>query len=218
MRWKAGDGQIDFAAHLQHLGHVFADAGAAARCGCVLRFSVMSSPVSPSPRVAPAFEQAILVAQAHRDAVDLRLDEPFQRLAGQQLLDARDPFAQRRRCRLSRRDCRARASARAWRTCCEAGGRLAADALRRRVGRDQLRMRRLERRAARGKARRIPHRRSSARLRRSSGGCAPQAPAGAGRCVREISGIKNGGEQRAGERAEGVGESSRRDRRRCGWG
>ena len=50
----------------------------------VLRLAVMSSPRSPSPRVAPSDELALLVAERDGHAVDLELDDVAHRLAGVQ--------------------------------------------------------------------------------------------------------------------------------------
>ena len=82
------------------------------------------------------FQQAVFVAQVHREAVDLWLDEPCERLAGEQLFHAHDPFAQRvdavLREEIVERKHRHRV-AHAF----ETGRRLFPDTPRRRVGRDQ---------------------------------------------------------------------------------
>ena len=71
-REEVGLGHVDLAAHLGDRRNVLA----LERCGTsfsVLMLAVTSSPSAPSPRVAAVHELAVLVAQRHRQPVDLRL-------------------------------------------------------------------------------------------------------------------------------------------------
>ncbi len=54
----------------------------------VRRLAVTSSPISPSPRVAPCSKAPSLVDQLHRQPVQLRLADVVERLGAQRLADA----------------------------------------------------------------------------------------------------------------------------------
>ena len=125
----------------------------------VFRLSVMSSPASPSPASWRLAANLHFVAQAHCHTVHLRLHEPLERFAGQQFFHAADPLSQALElCRahlleLLRVLCLAalfgekiiqRQHRHTVADLLESGCGLAADALSRRIGCDQVRMRRLQ--------------------------------------------------------------------------
>ena len=110
------------------------------------RLWVTSSPTSPLPRVAPRSKHAVAVEQRDRQPVDLRLGDELERrvldpLAREVVAHAVDPGAQLLlRARVGQREHRLQV-----RDLLELADRLAADALGRRVGRQQLRVLALDR-------------------------------------------------------------------------
>ena len=81
-------------------------------CASIVRtLAVTSSPTRPSPRVAACTQTPVLVAQRHREAVDLQLADEADRL-GSGSRAALEPLAPRDAARRRRTRCRATSSAR----------------------------------------------------------------------------------------------------------
>ena len=139
--------QVDLAAHLdQRRRRRRRGSQRSGIARTVRRLAVTSSPTSPSPRVAPRAKTPSLVDERDREAVDLRLGDVARRL-----LDAGGRRAGAHALRPTPRSSSlvARVGERQHRLqmahLAKPLARLAADALRRRVGRDEVRVRLLER-------------------------------------------------------------------------
>ena len=136
---EPGEREVDLAAHLEERRRRFALVGADAerhgRHGAQVPRHVLAARAVPARRAAD--ERALLVDERDRGAVDLRLDHVGDRLVRPQpLAHVRGPLLQR----LRRRHLLERAHRLQVVDLREPAGRGAADALRRRVGGDQLRV------------------------------------------------------------------------------
>ena len=158
--------QVDLAAHLDERRRASSPARRSGSASIVRRLAVTSSPIRPSPRVAPRASDAVAIDERDREPVDLRLgdvgDVVVEPALGEQAPRARVPGGQLVAiARVGEREHRLQVL----------GGReplggARADALRRRVGRCAARAAAPRAPPARGRARRTPRPRSPARRAR----------------------------------------------------
>ena len=96
---EGGERQVDLAAHLDQRRHASPLQALRAAPRSCAGWRVTSSPIVPSPRVAPRVSDAVLVDERDREPVDLRLgdvgDVVVEALLGQQPARARVPGRQR---------------------------------------------------------------------------------------------------------------------------
>ena len=184
-RLEVGQPEVDLAAHLDQLGNRELGAGGEPLGHLLERAHVERDVLARAPVAAGqrAGEQAVLVEQVHREPVDLQLAE-VGHLADLARRPARPRPAARRREGVVQAEHALEVVVRG-----ELGGELAADLLRGRVRRRQLRMASPPAPPARATARRTARPTRSARRARSSGtgGRPPRRPARACRSRASVS-------------------------------